>query len=348
MLYKPKIYTVESVTAGHPDKVCDQISDAILDACLAQDPMSRVAVEALGGHGELAIFGEVTTSAEVNFKKVARDFYKKIGYQDKLKIITNIVKQSPDIAQGVNTGGAGDQGIMYGYATAETPEFMPRGIVLVHKLTKGLQDLRESGEIDWLGPDGKAQVTVEGKKYRTILVSTQHKADISQEQVREALVEKLIKPLVGDITGIEILVNPTGKFAVGGFEADTGLTGRKIMVDTYGGLIPHGGGCFSGKDPTKVDRSAAYMARFAAKNLVAAGRAKECVVSVSYAIGRAEPLMVEAINEKGESINNEVAKNFDFKPLSIIEKLDLRRPIYQKTAAYGHFGREDFPWEKVA
>jgi S-adenosylmethionine synthetase len=227
MLYKPKIYTVESVTAGHPDKVCDQISDAILDACLAQDPMSRVAVEALGGHGELAIFGEVTTSAEVNFKKVARDFYKKIGYQDKLKIITNIVKQSPDIAQGVNTGGAGDQGIMYGYATAETPEFMPRGIVLVHKLTKGLQDLRESGEIDWLGPDGKAQVTVEGKKYRTILVSTQHKADISQEQVREALVEKLIKPLVGDITGIEILVNPTGKFAVGGFEADTGLTGRK-------------------------------------------------------------------------------------------------------------------------
>jgi len=347
MIYKPRIYTVESVTAGHPDKVCDQISDAILDACLEQDPMSRVAVEALGGHGKLAVFGEVTTKAEVDFEKVARDVYREVGYEDEIKIITNVVKQSPDIAQGVNIGGAGDQGIMYGFATNETPEFLPRGIVLVHKLTKGLEDLRRKDEIEWLGPDGKAQVTVEGEKYRTILVSTQHRKEISQEQVREALTEKLIKPLVGDLRGIEILVNPTGKFAVGGFAADTGLTGRKIMVDTYGGLIPHGGGCFSGKDPTKVDRSGAYMARYAAKNLVAGGKAKECIVSVAYAIGRAEPLMIEAINEKGEDINGIVKKKYDFRPLSIIEKLDLRRPIYKKTAAYGHFGREEFPWEKI-
>lgn len=347
MKYVPKIYTVESVTAGHPDKICDQISDAILDACLEQDPMSRVAMEAFGGHGLLIIGGEVTTKAEVDFEKVARDVYQEIGYTDDIKVLTNVVKQSPDIAQGVNTGGAGDQGIMYGFATNETPEFLPRGIVLVHKLTKGLEDLRKSGEIDWLGPDGKAQVTVEGEKYRTILVSTQHREDISQDQVQEALVEKLIKPLAGDISGIEILVNPTGKFAVGGFAADTGLTGRKIMIDTYGGLIPHGGGCFSGKDPTKVDRSGAYMARYAAKNLVAQGAAKECLVAVAYAIGRAEPLMIEAINEKGEDINGIVRKKFDFKPLSIIEKLDLRRPIYKKTAAYGHFGREEFPWERI-
>jgi len=347
MIYNPRIYTVESVTAGHPDKVCDQISDAILDACLMEDSMSRVAIEALGGHGQLVVFGEVTTKAEVDFEKIARDVYREIGYTDEIKIITNVVKQSPDIAQGVDTGGAGDQGIMYGFATNETPQFLPKGIVLVHKLTQGLENLRKSGEIDWLGPDGKAQVTVEGEKFRTILISTQHREDITQAEIREALIEKLIKPLVGDIEGIEILVNPTGKFALGGFTADTGLTGRKIMVDTYGGLIPHGGGCFSGKDPTKVDRSAAYMARFAAKNLVAAGQAKECLVSVAYAIGRAEPVMIEAINEKGESINTEVMKKFDFRPLEIIKKLDLRKPIYKKTAAYGHFGRDDFPWEKI-
>lgn len=347
MKYVPKIYTVESVTSGHPDKICDQISDAILDACLEQDPMSRVAMEAFGGHGLLIVGGEVTTKAKVNFKKVALDVYREIGYADEIKMITNVVKQSPDIAQGVNTGGAGDQGIMYGFATDETPEFMPRGSVLVHRLTKGLEDLRKGGEIEWLGPDGKAQVTVEGEKYRTILVSAQHREDISQKRVRETLIKKLIKPLVGDISGIEILVNPTGKFAVGGFAADTGLTGRKIMVDTYGGLIPHGGGCFSGKDPTKVDRSGAYMARYAAKNLIAQGVARECLVAVAYAIGRAEPLMVEAINEKGEDINGIVREKFDFRPLSIIEKLDLRWPIYQKTAAYGHFGREEFPWEKL-
>lgn len=250
----------------------------------------------------------------------------------------------------MNTGGAGDQGIMYGFATNETPEFLPRGIVLAHKLTKGLEDLRKNGEIKWLGPDGKAQVAIDGatgREISAILVSTQHNENIDQKEIRKILIEKLIKPLIGDISGIEILVNPTGKFAMGGFTADTGLTGRKIMVDTYGGLIPHGGGCFSGKDPTKVDRSAAYMARYAAKNLVASGWAKECIVSVAYAIGRSEPLMVEAINEKGESINDEIMKRFDFKPLAIIEKLNLRTPIYRKTAAYGHFGREEFPWESV-
>jgi S-adenosylmethionine synthetase len=351
MIYKPKIYTVESVTAGHPDKVCDQISDAILDACLEQDPMSRVAIEALGGHGQLVVFGEVTTKAEVNFEQIARDVYKEIGYTQDLKIITNVVQQSPDIAQGVDTGGAGDQGIMYGYATDETPELLPRGVVLVNKLTKGLENLRTSKEVAWLGPDGKAQVTIDetaGGAVRSILISTQHDEKISQEEIKETLIKKLIKPLVGDVSGIEILVNPTGKFVIGGFEGDTGLTGRKLMVDTYGGLIPHGGGCFSGKDPSKVDRSAAYMARYVAKTLVSEGKAKECLVSVAYAIGRAEPLMVEALNEKGESIRGEIEKRFDFKPKAIIEKLNLRRPIYKKTAAYGHFGKPGLPWEDIA
>lgn len=350
MIYKPKIYTVESVTSGHPDKVCDQISDAILDECLRQDPMSRVAMEAFGGHGLLIVGGEVTTKAEVDFEKVARDVYKEIGYEDNLKVITNVVKQSPDIAQGVDTGGAGDQGIMYGYATNETPEFLPKGIVLVNKFAKGLEDLRKSGEIKWLRPDGKAQVTIDGEngdKISTVLISTQHDENISQEEIRETLIEKLIKPIAGDISGVEILINPTGKFAIGGFEGDTGLTGRKIMVDTYGGLIPHGGGCFSGKDPTKVDRSAAYMARYVAKTLVAEGKAKECLVSVAYAIGRAEPVMTEALNEKGESIRGSIENRFDFRPKAIIEKLDLRRPIYKKTAAYGHFGKPGLPWEDI-
>ena len=350
MIYKPKIYTVESVTSGHPDKVCDQISDAILDECLRQDPMTRAGIEAFGGHGQLVVGGEVTTKAEVDFSKMALDVYREIGYKDELKITTNVVRQSPDIAQGVDTGGAGDQGIMYGYATNETPEFLPKGIVLVHKLAKGLEDLRRSGKISWLGPDGKSQVTIDGEsgdKISTILISTQHDESVSQEKIREALIEKLIKPLTGDVSDIEILVNPTGKFAIGGFEGDAGLTGRKIMVDTYGGLVPHGGGCFSGKDPTKVDRSAAYMARYVAKNLVAEGKAKECLVSVAYAIGRAEPLMVEALNEKGESIRDSIENRFDFRPKAIIEKLDLRRPIYKKTAAYGHFGKPDLPWEKI-
>jgi len=347
MFNNAKIYTVESVTSGHPDKICDQISDAILDECLAQDPKSRVAIESFGGHNLLLVGGEVTTNADVDFKKIAEDVYRKIGYEDDLKIITNISYQSPDIAQGVDTGGAGDQGIMYGYAIDETKEFLPKGVVLVHKLTKGLEILRKNKEILWLRPDGKSQVTMQNGKIRSILISCQHDENISQEEIRKTIIEKLIKPIVGDINDIDILVNPTGKFVKGGFSADTGLTGRKIMVDTYGGLIPHGGGCFSGKDPSKVDRSAAYMARFAAKNIVANNLAKECLVSVSYAIGRVEPLMVEIINEKGEDLSGAIKDKFDFKPRAIIETLDLLRPIYSRTASYGHFGKSDLPWEKI-
>lgn len=342
-----KTYTVESVTSGHPDKICDQVSDAILDECVRQDPKSRVAIESFGSHGLFVVGGEVTTKAEFDAAKIARKIYKQIGYKDRLKIVTNIVKQSPDIAMGVDTGGAGDQGIMYGYATNETPEFMPKGVVLVHELTKGLERLRKEGKISWLLPDGKAQVTVNNGKIETILVSCNHKKSVSLARIRKTLIEKLIKPLVGNIKGINILVNPTGKFVVGGFTADTGLTGRKIMVDTYGGLIPHGGGCFSGKDPTKVDRSGAYMARYVAKNVVAKGLAKECLVSVAYAIGKAEPLMVEARDEKGKSLSSWVKKNFDFRPLAIIERLNLRTPIYLQTASYGHFGKDSLPWEKV-
>ncbi len=351
MIYIPKIYTVESVTSGHPDKVCDQISDAILDDCLRQDPKSRVAVETFGSHGLLVMGGEVTSSADVSYEQIARQVYKDIGYQDELKIISHVVQQSPDIAMGVDTGGAGDQGIMYGYATDETPEFMPKGVVLAHRLTKGLEDLRKSGKADWLRPDGKAQATLEGEKIRSILVSAQHDEAVSQDEIRATLIKELIAPLTeeygSDAGKIEILTNPTGKFVQGGFAADAGLTGRKIMVDTYGGLIPHGGGCFSGKDATKVDRSAAYMCRFVAKNLVAQGHAKKCLVSVAYAIGRAEPLMVEAINDKGESLADLVKKEYDFRPAAIIERLNLRQPIFQQTAAYGHFGRPGLPWEEI-
>lgn len=339
-------YTVESVTSGHPDKICDQISDAILDACLKADPKSRVAIETLGSHGLLVIGGEVTTKAEFNPKTIAKKVYKNIGYKDSLKIITNIVKQSPNIAQGVDTGGAGDQGIMYGYATDETPEYLPKGVVLVHKLTAGLEKIRKNGQVKWLGPDGKAQITYKNNKIKTILISCQHDKSVSQDEIKRTLIKKLIRPLVGNLSAIEILINPTGKFIIGGFAGDSGLTGRKIMVDTYGGLIPHGGGCFSGKDPTKVDRSGAYMARFAAKNIVAHKLAKQCLVSVAYAIGKAEPLMVEAINEKGKKISK-LLKNFDFRPLAIIERLNLRQPIYLQTAAYGHFTKQHFPWEQI-
>lgn len=345
---RPKIYTVESVTSGHPDKVCDQISDAILDECLKQDPTSRVAVEALGSHGMLMIGGEVTTNANFDSEKIARDLYKNIGYTDDLKIIAHLVKQSPDIAQGVDTGGAGDQGIMYGYAEHnDNSEFLPESIFMVHKLTKGLEELRRGGKFPWLKPDGKSQLTMENEKVKTVLVSCQHDEKISQEEIKKALIENLIGSVVGDLSGVEILVNPTGKFVLGGFEADAGLTGRKIMVDTYCGLAPHGGGAFSGKDPTKVDRSAAYMARFVAKNLVANNLAKSCLVSVAYAIGRAEPLMVEAVNEKGESLAELVNQKFDFRPKAIIERLNLRRPLYLQTAAYGHFGKAGLPWEEI-
>jgi S-adenosylmethionine synthetase len=343
----PKTHTVESVTSGHPDKVCDQISDAILDECLKQDSKSRVAAEVMGSHGLLVIGGEVTTRAKFNAEKIARDLYSKIGYKENLKIISHIVEQSPDIAQGVNTGGAGDQGIMYGYATDETPEFLPSVLVNVHKLTSGLEKLRKSGKLPWLGPDGKAQITIQDGEIKTVLISTQHAEDISQEDIKRELIEHLIRPVVGDVSNIEILVNPTGKFVIGGFESDAGLTGRKIMVDTYGGLVPHGGGCFSGKDPTKVDRSAAYMCRFAAKNIVAKGLAKKCLVSVAYAIGKSEPLMLEALDENWESLTPHLKENYDFRPSAIIERLELRSPIYEKTAAYGHFGRPGFPWENI-
>lgn len=273
-MFIPRIYTVESVTSGHPDKICDQISDTILDECLKQDPLSRVAIETFGCHGLLVVGGEITSLAKVNFKKIAKVVYKDIGHSDKLEIITRVVQQSPDIAKGVDTGGAGDQGIMYGYACSETPEYLPKGIVLVHKLTEGLENLRKTGKVKWLKPDGKAQVTIDNGKVKTVLISCQHEKWVSQESIKKTLIDKFIKPLIKDISDIEILINPTGKFVLGGFEADTGLTGRKIMVDTYGGLIPHGGGCFSGKDPTKVDRSGAYMCRFVAKNIVAAGLEK--------------------------------------------------------------------------
>ncbi|HEV7702507.1 MAG TPA: methionine adenosyltransferase [Candidatus Paceibacterota bacterium] len=345
-------YTVESVTSGHPDKICDQISDAILDAYLTLDPKSRVAVEVFGGHGKLVIGGEVTSTATVDYEKIAREVYKEIGYaakEDRLEISAHIVTQSHDIAMGVDTGGAGDQGIMYGFATDETPEYLPRGVVLAHKLSKRLEEARKTKEISWLKPDGKTQVTYTDGKLNTVLVSTQHIAGVTQEEIKKEIIEKIINPLLPDSekTSVKIIVNPTGKFTSGGFEADTGLTGRKIMIDTYGGLIPHGGGCFSGKDATKVDRSGAYMARYAAKNLVASGYGKEVLVSVAYAIGMAEPLMIEAVNEKGEDLSDIVKKNFDFKPTAIIEKLGLRKPIFLQTATYGHFGKENLPWEII-
>lgn len=355
-MYRPTSYTVESVTSGHPDKVCDQISDAILDSYLVQDPFSRVAVESFGGHGLLVIGGEVTSRGSVDAEVIARQVYRDIGYADDLRVITNIVQQSPDIAQGVDTGGAGDQGIMYGYATNETPEYLPRALVLAHALSSGLERLRKSGELSWLRPDGKTQVTVRDGKIETILVSTQHAAEISQEEIKSKLIEKLIGPLT-EIYGRsfasleddndKILINPTGKFEQGGFFADTGLTGRKIMVDTYGGLAPHGGGAFSGKDATKVDRSAAYMARFVAKNIVANGLADTCLVSVAYAIGRAEPVMVQAVDGLGRDIPAGMLSRFDFRPLAIIERLGLRSPIFKQTAAYGHFGKAGLPWEQV-
>ncbi len=340
--------TVESVTEGHPDKVCDQISDAILDEYLSRDPSSRVAVETFGSHGLLMIGGEVTSGADIDVERVARDLYQEIGYDDQLEVMVNIEKQSPDIAMGVDTGGAGDQGIMYGYATNETPELMPRAVVLAHALAGRLAFLRRNHpEFGWLRPDGKTQVTMDKGRVKTVLVSTQHAEDIAPHEMREALIQYLIQPVIEDLDGVEILVNPTGRFVLGGFSADTGLTGRKIMVDTYGGLLPHGGGAFSGKDPTKVDRSAAYMCRFAAKNLVANGYAKSCLVSVAYAIGRAEPVMISARANDGKDLSEIVRENFDFRPQAIIERLGLRRPIYRETAAYGHFGRVGFPWEEV-
>ena len=346
-------YTVESVTAGHPDKVCDQISDAILDEMIRQDPFTRSGVEVFGSHGALMIGGEVRTKAKIDFEKIARKVYKEIGYKEKLEVLVRVAQQSGDIAMGVDTGGAGDQGIMYGFATSETKEMLPLGVVLSHALARRLEKLRRDGILKWLGPDGKTQVVIgngkPGKAGNVInaLCSTQHDKKVGQDEIRKELIKHLFTPILGSTKNIEILVNPTGQFIQGGFMADAGLTGRKIQVDTYGGLVPHGGGCFSGKDATKVDRSAAYMCRFVAKNLVANGYGKKVLVSVAYAIGRAEPVMVEAYDDKGKNLTSVVNEHFDFRPAAIIERLDLRRPIYRETAAYGHFGVAGRPWEKV-
>ena len=347
MLHLLERYTTESVTAGHPDKVCDQISDAILDACLEQDPRSRVAVETFGSHGTLMIGGEVTTNAKIDYKKIAADVYRSIGYKEKLDILVKVAQQSGNIAQGVDTGGAGDQGIMYGYATNETAEMLPLGVVLSHALARRLEKLRRDTTLAWIKPDGKTQVTISGGKVITALASTQHAKNVTQKEIHSELRKHLFAPVLGSLKNIEVLVNPTGKFEVGGFAADAGLTGRKIMVDTYGGLLPHGGGAFSGKDATKVDRSAAYMCRFAAKNLVVNGYAKKALVSVAYAIGRVEPVMIEAFSDGGKNLTKIVTKNFDFRPRAIIERLGLTRPIFRETAAYGHFGVAGRPWEKI-
>lgn len=340
-------YTTESVTNGHPDKVCDQMSDAILDACLTQDPESRVAVETFGSHGTLMIGGEVTTNAQVDYEAVARGVYADIGYTEPLDVISRVVTQSGDIAMGVDTGGAGDQGIMYGYATNETAAFLPKGVVLAHELARSLEALRTSNTLPYLRPDGKTQVTIRDGKVITALTSTQHTEETELAQIRQDLETHLFQPVLGNLEGIELLVNPTGRFVQGGFEADAGLTGRKIMVDTYGGLMPHGGGAFSGKDATKVDRSAAYMCRFVAKNLVANGHAKKALVSVAYAIGRVEPVMVEAFDDEGKNLSDIVNKHFDFRPRAIRERLGLTRPIFRETAAYGHFGVAGRSWEEI-
>ncbi len=363
------LFTSESVTEGHPDKIADQISDAILDACLQQDPHSRVACETLTATGLVVIAGEISTQAYVDFQSLVRGVVASIGYDNALygfdsntcAVISSINKQSGDIAMGVDTGGAGDQGMMFGYATNETPELMPMPISLAHKLTRRLSEVRKSGQLSYLRPDGKSQVTVEynaeGKPVRVdaVVISTQHAESISNEELRADILRYVIQAtipaeLLDEDTKYHI--NPTGRFVIGGPMGDTGLTGRKIIVDTYGGMGRHGGGAFSGKDPTKVDRSAAYMARYIAKNIVAAGLADRCEVQLAYAIGVAEPVSV-LVDTFGtgslpaEQLQQLVRTSFRLTPREIIETLNLRRPIYRKTAAYGHFGRDDadFTWE---
>ncbi|MRR55388.1 MAG: methionine adenosyltransferase [Deltaproteobacteria bacterium] len=370
-------FTSESVSEGHPDKVADQISDAVLDAILAQDPTSRVACETLVTTGMVVMAGEITTNAVVDYPKIARETIKEIGYNDSAMgfdwetcaVLTSIDKQSPDISQGVTEGqglfkdqGAGDQGLMFGYACNDTPELMPMPIMLAHKLTKRLSDVRKQGVLDFLRPDSKSQVSVrylddQPVSIDTVVVSSQHSPEVSYEMIKEGIIEEVVKKIIPaelmtDAT--RFLINPTGRFVIGGPMGDCGLTGRKIIVDTYGGQGSHGGGAFSGKDPSKVDRSASYMGRYVAKNLVAAGLCDKCEVQVAYAIGVAEPVSV-MINTfrtgviPSERIAQIVKETFDLRPRAIIEQLDLLRPIYLKTAAYGHFGRElpEFSWEKT-
>ena len=371
------IFTSESVSEGHPDKVADQISDAILDAILAQDPKARVACETLVTTGMAVIAGEITTTAYADMQTIVRQTIKEIGYNDSAMgfdyetcaVLVSIDKQSPDIAQGVNEGdglhkeqGAGDQGLMFGYACNETPELMPMPIQLSHQLVKVLADVRKSGELNFLRPDSKSQVSVEyvdGKPSRidTVVISTQHAPDVTHAEIEKQVIEKVVKKVIPAHlldANTRYFINPTGRFVVGGPMGDCGLTGRKIIVDTYGGMGRHGGGAFSGKDPSKVDRSAAYMGRYVAKNLVAAGLAERCEVQVAYAIGVAQPVSIN-VNSFGTGKVSEdrlaelVREVFDMRPAAITEQLDLLRPIYRKTAAYGHFGRElpEFTWEKT-
>ena len=363
-------FTSESVTEGHPDKVADQVSDAILDAILERDPLGRVAVETLVSTGVCLIAGEVTTDCYVEMPQIARDVIEQIGYtrakfgfdNETVGVLSSIRPQSPDIARGVNVGGAGDQGMMFGYASEETPELMPMPIMLAHKLARQLAQARKKQMVDYLRPDGKTQVTVQyagGKPVRVdkIVVSCQHREDVANEVIRADVIEKVIGPVIPAEMldeGTRVLVNPTGRFVRGGPHADTGLTGRKIIVDTYGGMARHGGGAFSGKDPTKVDRSASYMMRYVAKNVVAAGLAERAEISIAYSIGEANPLALD-IDTFGtakvpeERILELIAKHFIFTPSAMIEKLNLRKPQYLAVAAYGHFGRTDLPvaWEQT-
>lgn len=362
------LFTSESVTEGHPDKISDQISDAILDAILEQDATSRVACETLVTTGLAVVAGEITTRAIINFPKIIRETINEIGYNNAefgydcntLSVLNALGTQSPDISQGVDTGGAGDQGLMFGFACNETPELMPMPIQMAHDLTRKLTEVRKNGELPYLRPDGKSQVSIEykgGKPVRVeaVVISSQHADDVTNETLRSDIMEKVIKAvipaqLLDEKTKYHI--NPTGRFVVGGPMGDAGLTGRKIIVDTYGGYAPHGGGAFSGKDPTKVDRSAAYMARYIAKNIVAAELADKCTVQLAYAIGVAEPVSV-LIDTHGtgkideDRLSEIVRENFRLTPKEIIETLDLQRPIYKKTAAYGHFGRDEFSWEQT-
>lgn len=363
-------FTSESVTEGHPDKIADQVSDAILDAILEKDPQGRVACETLTTTGLVFVAGEITTSCYIDIPRIVRQTIKEIGYTQaafgldykSCSVIISIHEQSPDIALGVDRDGAGDQGMMFGYATTETPEFMPLPIVLAHKLTRQLAELRKKKILPYLRPDGKSQVTIEyedgtPKKVKAVVISTQHSPEVEVEDIEDEIIEKVIKHCIpAQYVNEEMAcyINPTGSFKIGGPQADTGLTGRKIIADTYGGVGSHGGGCFSGKDPTKVDRSGSYMARYIAKNLVAAGILEKCEIQLAYVIGRSEPISL-TVNGFGTAkipeskIKKVVRDNFDLSPRAIIKKLDLLRPIYKKTACYGHFGRseKEFTWEKT-